>query len=265
MEVADTLDTSSCINAIRRFMSRRGPVKKILSDNGTNLVGASRELQKAFQELDNDTLQRFSACQGVSWSFNPPAASHHGGVWERQIRTERKILNAIMTEQHLKTCQSEEELHTFLCEVEAVIKSRPLTTVSSDPADLNVITPNDLLLLRSNATLPPGSFNERDIYAKRRWRQIQYLADVFWKRWTAEYLPMLQKRQKWLQPSRNLQVGDIVLIVDNTAPRSSWLMGKVEQVNTGNQGLVRSAAIKTKTSLLTRPVAKLCLLLEQES
>ncbi|XP_072043020.1 uncharacterized protein [Amphiura filiformis] len=265
LEVATNLDTSSCINTLRRFMSRRGPVKQIHSDNGTNLVGASRELEQALHELDQEVIERFSTNQGITWNFNPPAASHHGGVWERHIRTVRKILNAILTEQYLKTCRGEEELHTFMCEVEHIMNSRPLTRVSSDPGDLNVITPNGLLLLKSNVTLPPGSFNERDVYARKRWRQIQYLTEVFWKRWTREYLPMLQKRQKWLQPTRNLQVGDVVLVVDNNAPRNAWLMGRVQQVHIGNQGLVRSASIKTKSSVLNRPVTKLCLLLEQES
>ena len=265
LEVAANMDTSSCVNALRRFTSRRGPVKEIISDNGTNLVGANRDLEQSLQDLDQDTIQRFTTNQGITWNFNPPAASHQGGIWERQIRTVRKIMNAILHEQYLKTCQGEEELHTLMCEIEYIMNSRPLTRVSCDPGDLNVITPNDLLLWKSHVTMPPGSFNEKDVYARRRWRQIQYLAEIFWKRWTREYLPMLQMRQKWMQPTRNLKVGDIVLVVDNQAPRNSWLMGKVEQINIGNQGLVRSAMIKTKSSMLTRPVTKLCMLLEQET
>ncbi len=68
------------------------------------------------------------------------------------------------------------------------------------------------LLLRSGPTLPPGAFVNQDLY-RHRWRQVQYLADVFWCRWLKEYLPALQQRQKWLQPKRNLQVGDLVIIL----------------------------------------------------
>ena len=93
----------------------------------------------------------------------------------------------------------------------------------------------------------------------------QFLADLFWKRWVAEYLPMLQRRQKWLQPQRNLAVGDIVLIADNTAPRNSWPMGIVERIKFGSKGLVRSASVRTRTTTLDRPISKLCLLLEMES
>ncbi|XP_030843562.1 uncharacterized protein LOC115924830 [Strongylocentrotus purpuratus] len=264
IEVASSLDTSSCIEAIRRFISRRGPMKEMFSDNGTNLVGAERELKQALKELNQDQLINFHANHGMKWHFNPPAASHQGGVWERQIRTVRKILCAVMREQYLKSYQNEEQLHTFMCEVEAVINSRPLTRCSDNPNDLDVISPNSLLTMKGSTTLPPGIFDNKDIYAKKRWKQMQYLADLFWKRWVREYLPSLQRRQKWLQPSRNLQVGDIVLVIDETAHRCSWSMARVQEVMPDNKGFVRRAKVKTATTSLVRPVTKLCILLEQE-
>ncbi|PIK40461.1 hypothetical protein BSL78_22688 [Apostichopus japonicus] len=176
-------------------MARRGHVQELYSDNGTNFVGANKELKSALQELDENQINRFASNHGLKWKFNPPAASHFGGVWERQIRTVRKVLSGILSEQYLRTTQSDEQLHTFLCEVEA-------------PVDM-----------------PLGKFDEKDVYARRRWRQMQYLADLFWKRWTKEYLPTLQRRQKWLQPERCTEVGDVVMIVDDQSPRNSWLMG----------------------------------------
>ncbi len=265
IEVAENLDTSSCISAIRRFVARRGAVRELHSDNGTNLVGANKELKAALEDIDQDRMQAFNANQGIKWFFNAPAASHHGGVWERQIRTVRKILQSILQSQYMKTSQRDEQLRTFLCEVESTINSRPLTRISpDDPNDLEVLTPNDLLLLRSGTTGPPGDFINTDVYAKKRWRQMQYLADLFWHRWIREYLPDLQQRQKWLYPERNLQEGDIVLIVDDTAPRNSWLMGKVLQALPDRHGRVRQAQVKTKTSTLLRPISKLCLLLEAD-
>ena len=264
IEVASSLDTSSCIDAIRRFISRRGHVKEIFSDNGINLVGAEKELKQALKELNQDQMMNFHASHGMKWNFNPPAVSHQGGVWERQIRTIRKILCAIMGEQYLKSYQNEEQLHTLMCEVEAIINSRPLTRCSDNPNDLDVISPNSLLTIKGSMTVPPGTFDPKDIYAKRRWKQMQYLADLFWKRWVREYLPSVQRRQKWLQPGRNLQVGDIVLIADETAPRRSWSMARVQEVIPDKKGFVRRAKVKTATTVLTRPVTKLCLLLEQE-
>ena len=264
LEIAESMDTSSCVNALRRFVCRRGQVKEITSDNGSNLCGADRELQQAIQELDPQVLQTWSANSGIQWKFNPPASSHHGGVWERIIRSVRRILQSILREQHVKVARSEEQLQTLMCEVENTLNSRPLTKVSNDPSDLNVITPNDLLQPRNQEQYPTGKFTEEDKYARRRWRQVQFMADMFWKRWVREYLPTLQRRQKWLYPQRNYKVGDVVLVADPHAPRNSWPMGIVQEVNIGNQQLVRSVRVKTQSSTLVRPITKLVLLLEQD-
>lgn len=265
IEIATSLDTSSCVEAVRRFVARRGNIKEIFSDNGTNLVSTDKELRNSLKDLDQDIISKYATSHGIQWHFNPPAASHHGGVWERQIRTIRKIMNAILNEQNMKTARSDEQLHTLMCEIEMTINSRPLTRISDDPNDLDVITPQDLLLLHPTSNnVPPGIFEPKDLYARRRWRQMQYVAELFWKRWVKEYLPELQRRQRWLKPERNVQVGDVVLVIDDKAPRNSWLMGLVQETHPDKTGLVRSVKIKTKTSTLTRPVNKLCLLLEND-
>ncbi|XP_041372870.1 uncharacterized protein LOC121386137 [Gigantopelta aegis] len=261
LEVAHSLDTDSCINAIRRFVARRGIVKSIQSDNGTNLVGAEREMREEIKKWNMQNINRALQQRSISWSFNPPTASHFGGVWERLIRVVRKILYSLLREQNVYL--DDESLHTLFCEVEAVINGRPITEGPNSPNDLDVLTPNHLLLLRAGEHIPPGLFHNSDNYAKRRWRQVQYLADIFWKRWIREYLPLLQKRQKWMYSKRNLAVGDIVLIIDTT-PRNSWALGRVLEVVKDKKGLVRVVKLKTKSSTLTRPITKLCLLVESD-
>ncbi len=91
------------------------------------------------------------------------------------------------------------------------------------------------------------------------------MVDLFWKRWIREYLPQLQEHQKWLVKKRNFQMGDVVLIVDDAAPRSSWVMGKVIQIMQDKRGLTRQVKIKTKSTCLNRPITKLCRLLEAEN
>lgn len=90
------------------------------------------------------------------------------------------------------------------------------------------------------------------------------MADLFWTRWISEYLPLLQERQKWSKRKRNLAPGDIVIIADATAPRGSWMLGRVLEAKPDARGLVRTVRLQTKTSVLERPVTKLCLLLEAE-
>ena len=262
LELAHSLDTSSCINSVRRFTARRGPVKSILSDNGTNLVGAEREMREEISTWNQQKIQDNLLQKGITWQFNPPTGSHFGGIWERLIRSVRKILYSLLREQRVQL--SDESLQTLLCEVEAIMNGRPLTECPNSPDDLDVLTTNHLLLQRSGESLPPGLFHEWNKYSVRQWRQVQYLADIFWKRWSKEYLPLLQARQKWTQPRRNLTVGDVVLVMDTT-PRNSWALGRVLEVVKDKKGFVRSAKLKTKTSTLVRPVTKLCLLVESST
>jgi len=260
VEIAHSLDTDSCINALRRFTCRRGQAKIMRSDNGTNLVAAERELGEALQDLNQKRIADAMMEKGVKWIFNAPTASHHGGVWERQIRTVRKILNSIVRQQSL----DDEGLLTVMCEVESIINNRPLTLASDNPNDLDVLTPNHLLLLRAQPSIPPGIFSKNDQYARRRWRQVQYIADLFWTRWLREYLPLLQDRQKCSRPKRNFQEGDVVIIADDTAPRNSWIMGRIIKTLPDAKGVVRRVVVQTKTSKLDRPVNKLCLMQESE-
>lgn len=86
LELTHSLNTDSCINAIRRFVARRGSVKIMRSDIRTNLVRAERELKEAIQSLNHMQIQNKLLNKGIKWIFNPPSGSHHGGIWERQIR-----------------------------------------------------------------------------------------------------------------------------------------------------------------------------------
>ena len=184
--------------------------------------------------------------------FQPPGGSNHGEDWERCIRSVQKLLAAILREQTL----DDESLPNLMCEIESIINGRPLTNVSNDPRDLEAITPSHLLLLRSGPGLPPGNFRMEDCYSRRRWRQVQYLADQFWQRWIREYLPLLQKRQKWNRSRRNFASGDIVLVVNETTPRSSWPFARITDVYVDANGHVRKVKLRTKSSILERPVDK---------
>ena len=190
LEVAHRLDTDSFINAMRRFIARRGQPEEVRSDNGGNFVRGERELREAIEGWNQNKIGEFLLQRNVRWKFNPPGGSHHGGVWECCIRTVRKVMGVLPKEQIL----DDEGLATLLCEVESIVNGRPVTKVSDDPRDLEALTPNYLPLLRSGPSAPPGLFSKDEIYSRRRWRQVQYLADIFWRRWIKKYLPSLQGR-----------------------------------------------------------------------
>ncbi|XP_063446656.1 uncharacterized protein LOC134726186 [Mytilus trossulus] len=177
IEVAHSLTTDSFISAFQRFTSRRGIPEKVYSDNGTNLVSGESELRKYIDQWNKTKISSYMSHKDINWTFNPPNASHRGGAWERMIRTTRKILRALANEQLL----TDEQLLTFMAEAERIVNDRPITVVSNDSRDLPVLTPNMLLLMKNNTSIPQGVFDEKDVYAKRWWKQIQYLANVFWR------------------------------------------------------------------------------------
>ena len=104
---------------------------------------------------------------------------------------------------------------------------------------------------------------KEDIFARKKWRQVQILGDHFWKRWLKEYVLALQERQKWQRPRRNAEVGDLVLLVDECLPRGQWRLGRDIRVVPGMDGLVRTVEVRTGTTTsLVRPIQKLRLLEE---
>ena len=243
LEMARSLDTSSCINALRRFIARRGQVKIMRSDNGTNFVGSDKELKEELRKWNQQAISEAMLQHEVQCIFNPPLASHFGGAWEREIRSIRNVLNGVLNMQPMRV--NDDELNTLLCEVESILNSRPLTSVSDDPNDLEPLTPNHVLLVKSGPTFPPGLFSSADHYVKRRWRQVQYLADVFWSRWKKEYLSNLQIRQKWNQDLPSHSVGDLVLLIDQNQPRNQWPVGRIVKTFLDVCGRVRSVTVRT--------------------
>ncbi|XP_030842249.1 uncharacterized protein LOC105438717 [Strongylocentrotus purpuratus] len=255
LEMAYSLETDSFIQTLRRFINRRGQPKAIFSDNGTNFKGGQKELKDALAGLNSERVNRYLTQKGIAWHFNPPGASHMGGVWERIIRSVRKILTSL-PQQTL----TDEALLTLFTEVEAILNGRPLTHLSMDSRDDEPLTPNHLLLLRKNPSLPPGIFVKEDCHLRRHWRQVQYLAGQFWTRWVKEYLPLLQQRQKWTRPNRNFEVDDLVLVVNESTPRGQWPIGRVLTTYPDKRGLVRQVEVRVGPRYYKRPISKLCLL-----
>ena len=254
IEVLRSLESDEFLNGFFRFVAKRACPLKVFSDNGTNLVGAHRELSESIRKI-NQIAPIETAKRGIEWCFNPRLASQRGGggVWERMIRTVWKLFMALLGKAGRMT---DDVLHTVMCEIECIINGRPITKVSDDSIDPEALTPNHLLLMSSNKTISWGPFCPSDMY-ERRWLYSQYLAGIFWKRWTREYLHSLQTRSKWADAKPNLKPGDCVLVQDNCLPRGMWPLGLVLEVKHGRDELVRSAKMKMRSTELVRPVTKL--------
>lgn len=252
IEVAYTLSADSCLMCLRSFIARRGQPQEIYSDNGTNFHGANNELIAVLKEM-----QDRSKVPSIKWIYNPPASPHMGGSWERLIGSVKKVLSQIMPEHHRMT---DESLKAFLTEVEGIVNARPLTHVSLEHEDDEALTPNHFLLGASSGVKAPGEFSDSDHCHRKNWRRIQHFSNLFWQRWTKEYLPSLTRRTKWHANVKNIEVGDLVIVVDSSSARNLWSKGRVISTTPGSDGVVRRATVQTSQGVFVRPTVKLAIL-----
>lgn len=274
IELLDDMSTDAFLNALRCFIALRGKVRTFYCDCGTNFTGGSNELKENLKLLDTQKISADLLDSQCEFKFNPPNASHMGGIWERQIRTVRNILSGLIANSAGRLDSS--SLRTFFYESAAIVNSRPLTTDNLERSDGPLpLTPNHLLTMKSGVIIPPppGNFVREDLYLRKRWRKVQYLTDTFWQRWKSEYIQNLRSRQKWRKEIPNLNAGDIVL-VESEVPRSEWQMARVEDTFPSQDGLVRKVKLLigsrkldrsgknlSERSYLIRPVHKLIPLL----
>ncbi|XP_048483479.1 uncharacterized protein LOC125489920 [Plutella xylostella] len=252
LELVASLSADSAIMALRRMAARRGWPKTIYSDNGTNFRGADAELRAAYADWE-PAFQDEALRHRTEWRFIPPGAPNQGGAWERLVRSVKTALKAVLHQQFPR----EELLQTLLAEAEHSVNSRPLTHVSVDLRDPEALTPNHFLLGSSEGLPSTGPCQPTDL---RAWRRVQALADSFWRRWVQEYLPTLVPRSSSPSTERNLQVGDLVIVVDHSLPRNTWPRGRVVATFPGPDGAVRSASVQTKGGVFRRPATRLAVL-----
>ncbi|UYV80978.1 hypothetical protein LAZ67_19002335 [Cordylochernes scorpioides] len=142
LEMVTSLSTNSFIAALRRFISRRGRPSDIYSDNGTNFKGTQRILREQFEIINAIETREFISEELITWHFIPPSAPHFGGLWEANIKSVKgHIIKAGRT-----SLMNPEEFATLLCQIEACLNSRPLVESSSDPNDLQALTPGHFLI-----------------------------------------------------------------------------------------------------------------------
>lgn len=255
LDTLSTIDTDAFLMALRRFIARRGTPAELFSDQGTNFKGGERELREAFREISPE-LQQLLAPQKISFRFNPPAAPHFGGVWEREIRSVKSALYSTLGAQPV----FEEVLRTVLIEVEGILNSKPLGYVSSDASDPDPVTPNVLLMGRPDGSLPQVVYPEDGLISRRRWKHSQALAEHFWARFIRLYVPSLQARQKWQATPVDIVQDCVVMIADPHLPRALWPIGRVVKTHPSPDGHIRSADVKVRERVYTRPVARLVVL-----
>ncbi|XP_011313389.1 uncharacterized protein [Fopius arisanus] len=258
LEAVSDYTSDGFMAAYRRFVARRGLCRNLFSDCGTNFLGADNEIKKliSMASKESDQLAHLLLNDGTKWSFNPPGAPHFGGKWEAAVKSVKFHLKRTIGEDLLTF----EDLTTLLAQIEAVLNSRPLEQLSEDPDDVSALTPGHFLIGHALTALPEPSLDHLNIARLTRWQLIQQKVPSFWKRLSTNYLQHLQSISKWHHPSHDIKIGSIVLLTDERFPPTKWPLARVTALHPGRDGLTRVVTIKTFSSTLRRPIAKLALL-----
>jgi hypothetical protein len=267
LELVSDLSTAAFLAALQRFISRRGCPSNLYSDGGTNFVGAKSELARLRALLESssheEAVNHLLTSKGTSFHFNPPAAPHHGGLWEAGVKSMKHHLRRVVGSRHLTT----EEFSTLICNVEAILNSRPLTPLTEDPSDCTVLTPGHFLIGRPLVALPHPDLTDINQNRLDRWQMVQVMVQHIWKAWTRDYLSQLrsQTKPKWYTSLPDLIPGTLVLIMDDSAfGPLHWKLGRITEVYPGDDGKTRACDIRTNItkdkpmgSIIRRVVQKL--------
>jgi len=132
-----------------------------------------------------------------------------GGIWEAAVKSAKSLLLRAMNSQ----IWTLEEFTTVLCRVEADLNSRPLVPESSDPNDLECLTPGHFLVGRPLMAIPEPVDTSPQLGLQTRWKLLQQSFQFFWRRWSREYLNTLQARGTWMKTETNLEIGSMVIIM----------------------------------------------------
>lgn len=258
LEVVSDLTTDGFLAAFRRFIARRGIPAHVYSDNGTNFRGADNHLKELYALFNYDAhraqINQFSVENHITWHFIPPIAPHFGGLWESTVK---------LFKHHFKRVVGDllftfEELNTIIIEIEGILNSRPISSISSDPNDPIALTPTHCLIGKPLIALPEFDLSSVPANRLSTWQHITKVRQDFWSRWNLEYLNELQVRHKWTRDGENVNVGAIVLIKEKNLPCNQWALGKIVDVHPGEDGVTRTVTVKTAMGEIKRATKYIC-------
>lgn len=253
LELVSSASTAHFIAALKRMIARRGMVSEIVSDNGTNFVGANNFLQELAkkQETFRDKAERKFQ---LKWTFVSPGAPHHGGIYEAAVKSVKYHITRIIGEATLTF----EEYQTILSQVESYVNSRPICALTDDPTDLTALTPGHFLIGEPLIGIPEThDFRETPDNRLDRWEHLQKMQQHFWAKWHNEYLGTLINRSKWREEMTNIKEGDLVIIKEENIAPMNWRLARIQEVLPGKDGLVRTVILRTSDGVYKRPITKL--------
>ncbi|XP_038120029.1 uncharacterized protein LOC119770026 [Culex quinquefasciatus] len=261
LELVGDLTTAAFLAALRRFVSRRGLPSEIHSDNGLNFQGASNHLRELY-ELLRDTkviteITSEASRRGIEWKFIPPRAPNFGGLWEAAVKSAKTSLVRVLGQRQL----SFEDMATVLTQIEAAMNSRPLTPLSEDPDELDVLTPGHFLAGSSLLAIPDPDYTDIPTNRLQHYQQLQQLVQQHWKRWRREYISQLHNQNQKFPQATQLKAGQMVILKEDNKAAIEWPLARIVEVYPGPDGVVRVVKLRLPNgAVYKRQSARICLL-----
>lgn len=256
LEAVTRLTTEAFLASFKRFTARRGLPTDVYTDNGSNFLGAANYLKDLYRWFTDPPTKQdlldYATATKIAWHFNPPHTPHMGGIWEAGVKSVKRYLK-IIADGHNMTY---EELATWLAQIEAILNSRPLCPLSTDPGERDYLSPGHFLVGGPLVLAPEQSLLDSNESLLGRWQRVNRLSEEFWRRWSTEYLKTLQRRPKWIKSKKNLEIGDLVLLKEPSPPLQ-WKLARVIATHPGSDDVVRVVTVQRGNSTFCRHVVNL--------
>jgi hypothetical protein len=264
LELVLSADTESFVDAIRRYVGRRGKFSLCILDNQASFVKGAEYFKELNTYVDwKRVIESEKMPKGMNFQFAPPRAPHFNGVSERLVRVVKNCLKRTLNNKDKLDSWS---LYTVLAEIEGIINSRPLCAMTSKTGEMTTISPAMLLVGRNLSALPEPThrgFSKTD--AGRLFRKRLAMTHEFWKVWYRSYLQTIGNFQKWQKSGMLPKVDDVVLLYERNSKRNQWKIGRITELQYGVDNIARVARVKTAKGEFIRSVRHLYRLEEAES
>ena len=260
LELLENLTTEACLMSIKSFLARRGGSLHFYSDNGKNFVGASNVLTDQFATIAQGLSERIANHHHILWHFIPVHSPWFGGAWERLIQSIKKCIDFVMHEES----PHESVFRNALIEAETWMNKRPLTHVPIDHVDAPPLTPNHVLFgdTQDRQATMENVFRASQSFNSNVTRGTQHLVNKFHSRWVKEYLPLISKRDKWIERTKPVEVGDVAILIEPSVGKEGWKKCKVVATHPGADGYVRAVDVQLadKSIKKSRSVGRIAIL-----
>ncbi len=248
VEIAETYSMESFLMAVRRFMALHGAPKRFQSDQGTQLVAASKQLATWDWTAVHELVER----EGAEWHIVPTGGQHYNGQAERLIGLLKRCLEGNLNNRRLTLG----ELSTVVAEAAQIVNSRPIAKNTGDPETGGPITPQHLQLGRATVEVPKMKFEE----APRLTQRLQFIEEAkrqFWKKWMQQVFSGRMLNHKWTKNVRNVAVGDIVYLAEAENDDPTYRLGQIVEACPGQEG-------RSPPKTTTRPIHKVAVVVPVE-